>query len=344
MNNSWVKRTYELRQSWATTYLRETFCAGYSLLELVHSLDRVVKDYRNNKVTAQFYLSYYTPMLTTSLNKIELFALKIYTRAIFKEVRKQIKKVGSLLFLGKDSISTISVYKFSNMGNHHRVCKVLYDPNEPKIECDCQIWNSEGIPCCHIICMMKYESLDKIPPGLILRRWCKNAKEWTAIATQGTEGHGTRLLWYGALCNVMNIVAKLVSDDTADFAMARDAIPSLAQRLHGRRGNTIDREAGLRQQNVVKDPSVTRTKGAPKHGRNLASSTQDEPVGKRRCCTSCGLPGHTKRMCRSQRETSQVGLREGISATVRNSSSREPSWNPELPTSSEIYFMLSEIF
>ncbi|RYQ99411.1 hypothetical protein Ahy_B07g087357 isoform H [Arachis hypogaea] len=64
MNNSWVKSTYELRHSWATTYLQGTFCTGYrttsrceginafvkgflkstnSLLELVHSLDRVVK-------------------------------------------------------------------------------------------------------------------------------------------------------------------------------------------------------------------------------------------------------------------------------------------------------------
>ncbi|KAL4293429.1 protein FAR1-RELATED SEQUENCE 5-like [Arachis ipaensis] len=89
MNNSWVKSTYELRHSWATAYLRGTFCASYrttyrceginafvkgflkstnSLLELVHSLDRVVKDYCNNEVTAQCYSSYYTPVLTTGLD------------------------------------------------------------------------------------------------------------------------------------------------------------------------------------------------------------------------------------------------------------------------------------
>ncbi|XP_072082732.1 protein FAR1-RELATED SEQUENCE 5-like [Arachis hypogaea] len=71
MDNSWVKSTYKLRRSWATAYLQGTFCAGYrttsrceginafvkgflkstnSLLELVQSLDRVVKDYRNNEV------------------------------------------------------------------------------------------------------------------------------------------------------------------------------------------------------------------------------------------------------------------------------------------------------
>ncbi|XP_016199628.1 protein FAR1-RELATED SEQUENCE 5-like [Arachis ipaensis] len=192
MNNSWVKSTYELRHTWATAYLQGTFYAGYkttsrceginafvkgflkstnSLLELVHSLDRVVKDYRNNEVTAQFYSTYYTPVLITGLDKIELFASKIYTRSVFKEVRKQIKGVGGLLFLEKDTISTISVYKFSSTANRRSVRRVLYDPTEPKIECDCHMWSSEGIPCTHIFSVMKYEGLDEIPPSLILRRW-----------------------------------------------------------------------------------------------------------------------------------------------------------------------------
>ncbi|XP_016164772.1 protein FAR1-RELATED SEQUENCE 5-like [Arachis ipaensis] len=237
MNNSWFKGTYDLRESWATAYLQRTFCAGYrttsrceginaflkgfltstnSLLELVHSLDRVVKDYRNNEVTAQFYSLYYMPVLTTGLDKIELFASKIYTSVVFKEVRKQIKGVGSLLFLGKDSISTTSIYKFSSMGNRRMIRKVLYDPTEPKIECDCMMWNSEGIPCCHIFCMMKYEGLEEIPPGLILRRWCIDAKEWTASSTEGTAGHDSRLLRYGTLCSAMTVVAKLASDDAAN--------------------------------------------------------------------------------------------------------------------------------
>ncbi|XP_025674204.1 protein FAR1-RELATED SEQUENCE 5-like [Arachis hypogaea] len=191
---------------WATTYLWGTFCAGYrttsrceginafikgflkstnSLLELVHSLDRVVKDYRNNEVTAQFYSTYYTPVFITGLDKIELFASKIYTRSFFKEVRKQIKEVGSLLSMGKDTISTTSVYKFLTMGNRRSVRRVLYDLTEFKIECDCHMWSSESIPYIHIFCVMKYEGLDEIPSSLILRQWCKDAKEWTPKETEG---------------------------------------------------------------------------------------------------------------------------------------------------------------
>ncbi|RYR09985.1 hypothetical protein Ahy_B05g078429 isoform E [Arachis hypogaea] len=365
MENSWVKSTYELRQSWATAYLRGTFCTSYkttsrceginafvkgflkstnSLLELVQSLDRVVKDYRNNELTAQFYSSYYTPVLTTGLDKIELFAAKLYTRAVFKEVRKQIKGVGSLLFLGKDSISTTSVYKFSSVGNRSRVRKVLYDPSEPKIECDCMMWNSEGIPCCHIFCVMKYEGLGEIPPGLILRRWCKDAKEWTASSTCDSLGHTSRLLRYGALCSSMSVVAKLASDDAADFFLARDALTSLARRLQLRRGNTVAQDERVREQDVVRDPAVTRTKGAPKRGREMGSSTNAVPGGKRRCCTSCGLPSHTKRTCMSQRETSQAGYPEGTSATIGDPSSGEPSGNRSGRSCSEVCLMIWVIF
>ncbi|RYQ84001.1 hypothetical protein Ahy_B10g102894 isoform B [Arachis hypogaea] len=180
-------------------YLRGTFCAGYrttsrceginafikdflksteSILELVHSLDRVVKDYWNNEVTAQFYSTYYSLVLTTELDSIELFASKVYTQAVFREVKKQIKSVATLLFRGRDSISRTCVYKFSKMGKPNKTHRVLYDSNEEKIECKCSMWNSEGISCNHIFYLMKYEGLEKIPEGLILSRWCKDAKDW----------------------------------------------------------------------------------------------------------------------------------------------------------------------
>ncbi|RYQ89226.1 hypothetical protein Ahy_B09g095980 [Arachis hypogaea] len=120
MNNTWG----------INTFIKGFFKSTNSILKLVHSLDRVVKDYRNNEVTSQFFFSYYTPILTIVLDSIELFASKMYTRGVFKEVKKQIKGVGTLLFFDKDNISTTTIYKFSKMGNRCRVRKVLYDPNE----------------------------------------------------------------------------------------------------------------------------------------------------------------------------------------------------------------------
>ncbi|RYR35373.1 hypothetical protein Ahy_A10g050537 [Arachis hypogaea] len=60
-------------------YIKGFLKSTDSILELVHSLDRIVKDYRNKEVTAQFYSTYYSPVLNTGLDSIELFASKLYT-------------------------------------------------------------------------------------------------------------------------------------------------------------------------------------------------------------------------------------------------------------------------
>ncbi|KAL4327898.1 hypothetical protein AHAS_Ahas13G0146100 [Arachis hypogaea] len=228
-DNNWVKCTYECRESWAMAYLRETFCAGYrttsrceginafikgflkstdSILELMHSLDWVVKDYRNNE---------------------------LYTRAVFREVKKQIKGVATLLFRGKDSIGMTTVYTFSRMGKPNKTHKVLIDPNEEKIECECSMWNSEGIPCSHIFCAMKYEGLEEIPPGLILRRWCKEAKDRRSTPVDSKDGPEGHLLRYGALCGAMSLVAQLGAEDAAEFVVARDRmrLPVSPKRFSG---------------------------------------------------------------------------------------------------------------
>ncbi|RYR13812.1 hypothetical protein Ahy_B04g070602 isoform H [Arachis hypogaea] len=198
-----------------------------SILELVHSLDRVVKDYRNNDVTAQFYSTYYTSIPLTGLDAIELSALKLYTRAVFREVKKQIKGVATLLFQGRESISTTIVYSFSKMGRPDRVCKVLYDPNDQKIECECKMWDSDGIPCSHIFCVMKYEGMEEIPETLIFRHWCKIAKDCTTLKMGNDSREHARLLQYSALYSSLTHVVTLGCEEVEDFAFAQDAISDL---------------------------------------------------------------------------------------------------------------------
>ncbi|KAL4344998.1 hypothetical protein AHAS_Ahas11G0234400 [Arachis hypogaea] len=347
-DNIWVQSTYDSRESWAMAYLRGTFCAGYrttsrceginafikgflrstdSILELVHSLDRVVKDYQNNEVTAQFYSTYYTPVLTTGLDSIELFASKVYTRAVFREVKKQIKGVATLLFRGRDSISTTCVYKFSKMGKPNRTYKVLYDPNEEMIECECSMWNSEGIPCSHIFCVMKYEGLEKIPGGLILSRWCKDAKDWRSKPPESTEGHQGCLLRYGALCGAMSVVAKLGAKDANEFVVARNGIARLAEELQRRAYNKLGGPPGLSSLSGLKDPVVSKTKGAPRKGKEMHPGSEGDVLMKRRRCTTCGVPGHTKRTCTSQRDHGVAGT-DGC--TVHSSAERS-SAKPSAP-------------
>ncbi|RYQ79726.1 hypothetical protein Ahy_Scaffold1g106590 isoform A [Arachis hypogaea] len=313
-NNSWVQQTYEVKESWATAYLRGTFCAGYrttsrceginayikgflkstdSILELVHSLDRVVKVYRNNE---------------------------LYTRAVFREVKKQIKGVATLLFRGRDSISTTVVYKFSRMGAPGRIHKVLFDPDDKKIQCDCSMWNSEGIPCSHIFCVMKYEGLEQIPDSLILRRWCKDAKDSRRMPVTMRPGDEGRMLRYAALSSATSLVARLGSDEREDFEFAKESIASLIDKLRHRVYERAGGQPGMSGWKAMKDPVVARTKGAPKRKKEFDQCSQPDVRGKRRCCTKCGTPGHTKRTCSGYCARGVSGIGNGVSPTDGNGS------------------------
>ncbi|KAL4316379.1 hypothetical protein AHAS_Ahas15G0279200 [Arachis hypogaea] len=217
---------------------------------------------------------------------MELFASKVYTQAVFKEVKKQIKGVATLLFRGRDSISTTCVYRFSRMGKPDKTHKVLYDLNEEKIECECSMWNSEGIPCSHIFCVMKYEGLERIPHGLVLRRWCKDAKDCRSKPLEVAEGHHGRLLRHGAFCGAMSLVAKLGSEDAADFVIARNGLANLAKALQHRVYDRVESQLGVSSQDGIKDPEVSKTKGAPKKGNEPEPGSQGED----RSFVSCSSP------------------------------------------------------
>ncbi|XP_020979349.1 protein FAR-RED IMPAIRED RESPONSE 1-like [Arachis ipaensis] len=176
--NEWVLNEYEKRKSWASTYLRDKFCAGFrttsrceainnfikrficirqSLLELVQNLEHALRDYRNNELVSQFKTLYGEPVLTTGLEALELSDANFYTREILRE----------------------------ECDRRQHIYNVLYDRNTEHMECECSRWSSEGIPCSHMFCAMKRVGLQKLPDSLLLKRWSKDAKKYLDESSQG---------------------------------------------------------------------------------------------------------------------------------------------------------------
>ena len=73
--------------------------------------------------------------MTAGLDSIERRAANIYTREIFKEVKKEIKGVASLRVVECETISTMVIYKLSKFGKPGREYKMLFDRNLGKFEC-----------------------------------------------------------------------------------------------------------------------------------------------------------------------------------------------------------------
>ncbi|KAJ1421255.1 FAR1-related protein [Sesbania bispinosa] len=106
--NRWVLKTYDIKEMWASAYLRDKFfarirttsqCEGINsliktyvrskntIIEFIHNFEQSLREYRYKGLTSDFNSLYTVPILTTSLQKIENQASKVFTLDIFKDVK-----------------------------------------------------------------------------------------------------------------------------------------------------------------------------------------------------------------------------------------------------------------
>ncbi|XP_016207026.1 protein FAR1-RELATED SEQUENCE 5-like [Arachis ipaensis] len=155
----WASQMYEKREMWANAYLRNKFCDGFrmtsrceginanvkkfltyrhNILELVQNLELLVREYRNNELSAQFNTLYSMPVIISCLDSIERSAVKVYTRAVFNEVKKEMDRVGTVNFVSRTRVSTTILYIIEDYGNPGRRVMMLFENNVVKLECRCR--------------------------------------------------------------------------------------------------------------------------------------------------------------------------------------------------------------
>ncbi|MED6109206.1 hypothetical protein PIB30_116899 [Stylosanthes scabra] len=313
--NVWVHQEYEKRKSWACAYLRDKFCAGFrttsrceginnfikrfvhqrrSLLEFVQGLEHAVRDYRHNELVSQFKSVYGEPVLTTGLKSLELCAANYYTREILAKVKEEILGVVGFDIVDEENISTLIVLMVKECEGRQREYRVVYDLNTMNMECVCSRWSSEGYPCSHMFYAMKRLGLQKLPESLLLKRWSKDAKKYSDKTLVGSTVHDMERAF------LMRYVALSVATAWMVFLGAQNG-PSFHDTINEvyRLTNALEQKSGLKKQatkspaqNLVDDPLVVKTKGAPK-GR--------KERGKRKC-TECNNAGHSKRNCRARND------------------------------------------
>ncbi|XP_058746823.1 protein FAR1-RELATED SEQUENCE 5-like [Vicia villosa] len=133
-----------------------------------------LRSYRNNELVVDFKSKFLEPVMTTHLYETERHALQIYTAEIFKEVKDEIMKAGSLIVEEKLERTDLKIYKLTKYRRANYEVDVYYDGRT--LQCECKLWDSRGIPCSHMFYVMKEEHIDRIPEALIFSRWIKDAK------------------------------------------------------------------------------------------------------------------------------------------------------------------------
>nr|KYP39423.1 Protein FAR1-RELATED SEQUENCE 5 [Cajanus cajan] len=296
------QQTYQKRFMWATAYLHDNFFAGIrttslceginsciksylkrknTIVELFYNFEHSLRDYRYNELLSDFNSFYTEPVLSTSL------PLKIYTSDVFKLVKVEIVTAGSLNVVDTNDSGDKVTFTVDNYKHRQSLRNVVFDKDACKYECDCMMFESCGIPCSHIICVMRYQHVHVFPPSLICNRWLKDAKNSVYMSYETGDNSNDMIITtrFGVLSACFNRLGHLASKSPESFNFIRNEILKLTDKLQ--------KEVGLQHNgydasNDYCDPLVVKTKGAPSK-KNVKK--------KSRKCSNCNLIGHVASTC-----------------------------------------------
>ncbi|CAL5389113.1 unnamed protein product [Camellia sinensis] len=325
-NNKWVSDTYNNKGMWAQSYLCGHFFAGMKssqrcegmhaffneclkrklkLFEFVRCFDMALYRLRNKEADAEAKTDNSDPCLTTALQPLEKHAATIFTRRLFLMFRNEIIEEALLIFDGRKEEFDHRIYKFSKYTEFGSTWEVSYHPATSIMKCSCKKFEFFGLPCSHMISVMKCEHMTKIPPGCVMHHWTKQARkvgeqhcqaQFSSTLTQETR--------FGVLCSFFTEMCYYASQTSEGFEEARNAFFTMTCRMKQlcmAKGTNVDEGKSSLPPFGVGDPKVVNTKG------NTAGSYMAKPRKPRRC-QCCRVVGHTRRTCpQNDHKTGQVG-------------------------------------
>ncbi|XP_027079924.2 protein FAR1-RELATED SEQUENCE 5-like [Coffea arabica] len=243
----WFEEIYSRRTKWAEAYLREHFFAGLSsiqghgmntyftrflqvqlkLHEFVRYFDNALVHLREDEAKADSESESTCPAFCTILRDLERHAADVFTKSIFLKVREQIMGDAMLILSNKEYLKDEAcwVYRFSEYMKPDMIWKVRYHPTNQSLTCSCFKLIKDGLPCCHMISVIKAEQLREFPRCCINKRWMKRARSEidSGIDIQSlnmaTEVARFRIL--NSTCSEMNYYA---SQTLQGFNKARNLI------------------------------------------------------------------------------------------------------------------------
>jgi hypothetical protein len=200
--NGWLSKMYDLRSMWIPAYFKDTFMArimrttsrsesensffgnylnkNLTLVEFWMRFDSALEAQRHKELLADNNTLHSFPELKMHMD-LEKHGRVVYNHEIFYIFQKELwsacvdcgiegaKEDGeNLLFsiLDNDVVNGTKVRK-------HR--EVVYCLSNKIAHCSCKMFDSEGMPCRHILFVLKGRGLSEIPSHYILNRWTKLA-------------------------------------------------------------------------------------------------------------------------------------------------------------------------
>ncbi|KAL2942649.1 Protein FAR1-RELATED SEQUENCE 5, partial [Bienertia sinuspersici] len=185
MNNTWLQHMFQIRDDWIPSYYRNMPMSG------------VMRTTSRSESENNFFGHFTTPhcnglsktqavQTVISVQKLkatektpldlEKHASKLYTHTIFYEFQNEL--LAACFNCGLHSMIPDENIQIVTLIDHKRNSKihtVRHHLENNSAECTCKMYEREGIPCRHILWVMKEKGLKSLPAAYIKTQWTKAA-------------------------------------------------------------------------------------------------------------------------------------------------------------------------
>ncbi|XP_010239136.1 protein FAR1-RELATED SEQUENCE 5-like [Brachypodium distachyon] len=193
----WLRRMYRKKRLWAASYLSGgvflgmksnqrseslNTCLhlhldfGMTLVDLIVHYENVIVRIREAEASDDCSCSQTLAVAVTNCKAIEVAASRVFTPANFYMVQKDLKNIGGLQVFdvhdGDPRRFIVGWKTTTGTGS------VDYTPGsfEETIKCSCRRMACKGLPCKHILYILKVLKLEEIPQCCVLPRFSKRAR------------------------------------------------------------------------------------------------------------------------------------------------------------------------
>lgn len=207
-DNEWLNSLYDMRAKWIPAYLKDKFFAGMSSILRSEGINAFIKQYVSTENTFYDFILRYEkavarqqrqeliddhmtistgPNLKTPL-LMERKMADTYTRTIFNKFQEELfNTMAYTVELTIDNEHESSYMVGPLESDTEKPQLVVYQKTRVHAVCDCHKFEFEGIPCRHVLCVLKHAKIANLPHKYILKRWTRRARESVVLYRSGDE-------------------------------------------------------------------------------------------------------------------------------------------------------------
>ena len=196
-DNTWLDRLYQIREKWCPTFNLDFFSGkmkstqsiestssvfhqimktSMPLIEVIKFYEKKAAQMRQDEINEDFHCKNGVPWKVHKHGGILSHAAKVYALTLFGMFEVEFNSGMGLNCVETNHCEDNFTYSLSS-GERMMIHIVHFDQAELSICCDCKLFETLGLLCCHALRVFLVNNVNNISDKYILSRWTKDAKK-----------------------------------------------------------------------------------------------------------------------------------------------------------------------